>query len=293
MRRWLPLALSALLLGCGPAADPTPSGVPTPGLTVIVSPTSTARSAPTPTPEPTVPEVPAEALQVANTDGQGVYLRAEPRLDAERVRAWPEGARLDVVGPDASVDGATWRKVMDPVGNVGWVPAQYVAPLVVPTRTPGPAGPTPTPTAVERQQAYVERVLDTGLVEVRIGSAPYQVVYLGVDPVSQFEQGEAVADLVREAVERNRALVEGKMVELERDVTDVDASGRLLRYVFVEGIFVNAELVSHGYARAASAPPDTRYARQLAEAERAAREARRGLWGAPTPTPAATPTPGG
>jgi endonuclease YncB( thermonuclease family) len=36
--------------------------------------------------------------------------------------------------------------------------------------------------------------------------------------------------------------------------------GRLLRFVYADGILVNAELVREGYARAKAFPPDTRYA---------------------------------
>lgn len=73
----------------------------------------------------------------------------------------------------------------------------------------------------------------------------------------------------------------GATVLLERDVTDRDQFGRLLRYVWTtDGTFVNDALVRGGYARVSTFPPDVRWTAALLEAERAARETQTGLWGA-------------
>ena len=81
-----------------------------------------------------------------------------------------------------------------------------------------------------------------------------------------------------EALEANRKLVEGKRVRLERDVSETDKYDRLLRYVYVDGIFVNAELVSQGLAEAKAYPPDIKYQDYLEELEAKARQAGRGMW---------------
>lgn len=65
---------------------------------------------------------------------------------------------------------------------------------------------------------------------------------------------------------------------LQKDVSGKDRFGRLLRFVYSDGILVNAELVREGYADARVYPPDTRYAGCFAALEREAREARRGMW---------------
>jgi hypothetical protein len=64
---------------------------------------------------------------VAGTDGQGVFLRRAPRAD-DRLQAWSDGTRLDVLGPDVQNDGLYWVPVRDPCGASGWVPLRYVAP---------------------------------------------------------------------------------------------------------------------------------------------------------------------
>lgn len=65
---------------------------------------------------------------VAQTGGDGVYLRATPRM-ADHLRAWGEGTKLEVIGEDASGDGHRWKRVRDPSGQAGWVPAEFVLPL--------------------------------------------------------------------------------------------------------------------------------------------------------------------
>ena len=79
---------------------------------------------------------------------------------------------------------------------------------------------------------------------------------------------------------RNRQLVEGKRVRLEKDVSETDRFGRLLRYVWVGDDMVNARIVEGGYAAVSTFPPDVRYQDLLLGLQRAAREAGRGLWGA-------------
>jgi len=53
--------------------------------------------------------------------------------------------------------------------------------------------------------------------------------------------------------------VEGKTVLMEKDVSEVDQYGRLLRYVWVDDMMVNAELIRLGYAQAVTYPPDVKY----------------------------------
>ena len=86
------------------------------------------------------------------------------------------------------------------------------------------------------------------------------------------------------ASERLRMLVEGRHVRLERDVSDVDHFGRTLRHVWQGRTLVAERLLREGLGHAQAIPPDTRHAARLRDAERAAREAGRGLWSVPRPT---------
>jgi micrococcal nuclease len=88
--------------------------------------------------------------------------------------------------------------------------------------------------------------------------------------------------LAGDATAATRSLIDGRTVVLEQDVTDTDRFGRRLRYVWLERddgwLLVNLELVRLGFARAGRYRPDTTYDTLLHDAERAARDARRGIW---------------
>jgi len=120
------------------------------------------------------------------------------------------------------------------------------------------------------EQALVTSVIDGDTVELEDGR---RVRYLGIDTP---ESGEYYAE---EATARNKDLVEGKTVELQRGPRDQDEYGRLLRYVYVDGVFVNAELIAGGYATAYIFDPDDRYSQILVQLEQYAKMKERGLWG--------------
>ena len=121
----------------------------------------------------------------------------------------------------------------------------------------------------------VTRVIDGDTIKLENGET---VRYLLIDTPETTE--EPVDCYGREATERNRELVEGERVRLERDATDRDAYGRLLRYVYVDGTMVQAQLVREGYGYVYSRQPDVKYLKELAVLEREAREQGLGLWGA-------------
>ena len=86
--------------------------------------------------------------------------------------------------------------------------------------------------------------------------------------------------LRREASQRNKELVEGKQVQLEKDVSETDRYGRLLRYIWLNGRLINEQLVAEGYAFASVYLPDSKYQTVFQDAERQAREDNEGLWAA-------------
>ena len=89
------------------------------------------------------------------------------------------------------------------------------------------------------------------------------------------EQGMYFFDEAREVLE---VMVLGKEVILEKDISEADKYGRLLRYVYVRGLFVNLEMVEKGFANVYTCPPDIKYSEEFLEAERKARSNNLGLW---------------
>jgi micrococcal nuclease len=127
-------------------------------------------------------------------------------------------------------------------------------------------------------------VVDGDTIRVVIDGQEYALRYIGIDAPEPDDPAGP------EASEANRRLVEGRTVLLEKDVSETDRHGRLLRYVWVGDLLVNAEMVRLGYARAVAYPPDVRYQELFTELEAEARAAQRGLW---APQPTAVPTPAG
>ncbi|MEO0106741.1 MAG: thermonuclease family protein [candidate division WOR-3 bacterium] len=76
-------------------------------------------------------------------------------------------------------------------------------------------------------------------------------------------------------------LILNKRVRMRRDVTERDDYNRLLRYVFLDDRFINAEMVRMGFAETRFYPPDTLYKKQLEELEKIAIRNKRGLWNFP------------
>ncbi len=131
----------------------------------------------------------------------------------------------------------------------------------------------------------VTRVIDGDTIEVDIAGTIYKVRYLGIDTPELDDKRPEFSALAQEATRYNRQLVAGKTVRLEKDVSETDRYGRLLRYVYVGDIFINAELVRQGLAWVKVYEPDTKYQDTLEKAEAEARQDKKGLWAPPTPPP--------
>jgi endonuclease YncB( thermonuclease family) len=116
----------------------------------------------------------------------------------------------------------------------------------------------------------VQRVIDGNTFELTDGK---NIRLIGIDAP---EAGETCS---AEATQKLTSLIAGETVYLEKDVSETDIDGKLLRYVYVNGVFINLELVYYGYAYAVTYPPDIAYASQLADAEEDAIDNSRGcLW---------------
>lgn len=139
---------------------------------------------------------------------------------------------------------------------------------------PSTLRPSPRASMVEAagSPARLLRVIDGDSIVVEMNGMTYEVRYIGVDTPEYGESG------FHEATGRNQQLLASGPIRLEKDVSETDPYGRLLRYVFAGDVFVNAELVGLGYAQAATYPPDVRHSHYFVQLQREAREAGRGLW---------------
>ncbi|MDH3676124.1 MAG: thermonuclease family protein, partial [Anaerolineae bacterium] len=181
------------------------------------------------------------------------------------------------------------------------IPDLFLTPYLSPTPAPSTDTPEPTPTSTvvvpatgtptptpdraaqtqatdlppERLEAQVINVVDGDTIDVRINGDEFRVRYLLIEAP---EIGGADEPLALEATEANRQLVEGKIVIVERDVSETDQDGRLLRYVWVEDLLVNEELLRIGLAQTATFSPDVKYFDRLADVQQQAQAAGVGKW---------------
>ncbi|HST03887.1 MAG TPA: hypothetical protein VLQ48_04040 [Chloroflexia bacterium] len=93
--------------------------------------TPTATLAPPTSVPPTPTTIAEEYVKVANTQGQGVRLRAEPKLDAARVDGLGEGVVCKIIGPDQKNEDGTWRNVTvvsggGTPGETGWILSNWL-----------------------------------------------------------------------------------------------------------------------------------------------------------------------
>jgi len=148
------------------------------------------------------------------------------------------------------------------------------------------------PASPRRLPAAVVKVVSGDTIHVFVNGEVERVRYIGVtapDPGEGAEQpGEPFG---REALRFNRGLTNAKNVRLELDVLERDPEGRLLAYVWLGDVMVNAEMIGHGFGQVVTGGPNVRHQEALLRRQEQARAAQRGIWkatgGSARGTPAA------
>jgi len=127
-----------------------------------------------------------------------------------------------------------------------------------------------------RMQVQVKRVIDGDTFETSSGD---RVRMIGIDTPESVKPNSPVEPFGKEAARYARELLEGKQVTLQFDIELRDRYKRLLAYVYLQdGSFANETIIRSGYARVLTIPPNVAHAELFLEAEREAREQKRGLW---------------
>ncbi len=129
--------------------------------------------------------------------------------------------------------------------------------------------------ANDRAVSLVVRVIDGDTIEIEDG---IRVRLIGINTPELGDSRTSAECFAREAYFKTKELLEGQTIALERDVSETDRYGRLLRYIYLEDVFINELLVRQGFAYASSYPPDVKYQEILSKAEKEAREESAGLW---------------
>lgn len=121
----------------------------------------------------------------------------------------------------------------------------------------------------------VSRVIDGDTFEIQGG---IKVRLIGIDTPEMKNKNKTIDCFALEAKKKAEDLLTNKEVVLEKDVSETDRYGRLLRYVYLNGEMINDTLVKDGFAKISTFPPDVKNAQIFLASERMAREAKAGLW---------------
>ncbi len=155
----------------------------------------------------------------------------------------------------------------------GWQPSPIVTPPLIASSS-ATAG-------LQGERALVERVVDGDTLVLSDGKT---VRFIGIDTPETVDPRRPVGCFGKEASNETKTLLTSKEVILQKDLSDQDKYGRLLRLIFLpldDGtiLFVNDYLVREGFAKVMTYPPDIKYNEKFREAEAEAKAEKRGLWG--------------
>ncbi|MTK13818.1 MAG: nuclease [Clostridiaceae bacterium] len=133
------------------------------------------------------------------------------------------------------------------------------------------------------KEVWVSRVVDGDIIELSDGS---KVRFIGVNTPESTTRTEPYG---KEASDYIKKQLTNKTVYIEKDVSETDKYGRLLRYVWldipkeisdteIKTKMFNAILVSEGYGEVSTYSPDVKYQEYFTRYNSEARTASKGLW---------------
>lgn len=140
-------------------------------------------------------------------------------------------------------------------------------------------------------EARVTRVVDGDTISVSIDGKEYKLRMIGVDTPETVHPNKPVEFYGKEASDFTKQQLTDKTVYLEKDVSESDRYGRLLRYVWTSrpatnnptdseiiNQMFNAKLVKNGYAQVYTYPPDVKHIPLFIQLQNQARSNNLGLW---------------
>ena len=178
-----------------------------------------------------------------------------------------------VLGDETTSDGAMsivywrasdgWRVAHD---HTSTLPAGTVLRPHVTAATDGPPRPIR-----ETFRCNLTRIIDGDTIECR---AIGRIRLIGMDTPERNQ-----APYGGQATQALTALLgDASLIEIEPDVEPRDRYGRVLGYVWADGVMVNWALVRRGFAVILTYPPNVQYVDWLTDAQRLARKDAIGLW---------------
>ncbi|WAM32456.1 thermonuclease family protein [Caldicellulosiruptor naganoensis] len=165
---------------------------------------------------------------------------------------------------------------------------KQLANTTVPTATyKKESGKPVQPFPINFTKVFVTKVIDGDTIVVRLPSGKEEKVrFIGVNAPESTDRLEPYG--VQASLFTEESL-SNKYVYLEKDISERDKYGRLLRYIWlsppaqineseIRQKLFNAILVLEGYAQVATYPPDVKYTEYFLKFQREAQQKGKGLW---------------
>ncbi|MGB4722972.1 MAG: thermonuclease family protein [Defluviitoga tunisiensis] len=139
---------------------------------------------------------------------------------------------------------------------------------------------------ISLEKGVVTRVIDGDTVEIEIDGKIYKTRFIGIDTPESTTKIEPFG--LEASLFTTKELL-GKTVYLEKDVSETDRYGRLLRYIWLEPPneindleirtkMFNAILLLNGFAKISTFPPDVKYEEYFLTYSKEAQDNNLGLW---------------
>ena len=147
---------------------------------------------------------------------------------------------------------------------------------------------TTTPPVSAYEWYPVLKVIDGDTLTIVMDGKNVTIRLIGLDTPETVDPRKTVQCFGKEASEKAKQILSGTSVRIETDPSQgqLDKYGRTLAYVYVtansrpEGILVNEYMIREGYGHEYTYNLPYKYQAQFKEAERLAREEKKGLWAA-------------
>lgn len=131
----------------------------------------------------------------------------------------------------------------------------------------------------------VTKVTDGDTIRIEMDGRNESVRLIGINTPETVDPRRTVECFGKEASERMKEIVGGKIVRLEYDDSQAlrDTYDRLLAYVYLEdGQMLNRKMIAEGYAYEYTYLTPYRYQREFRDLQRLAQSSGRGLWASDT-----------
>jgi micrococcal nuclease len=153
--------------------------------------------------------------------------------------------------------------------QLGHVKVQLSSPATTPATTTSDSSAPAADGTYPKYDATLTRIIDGDTIVISTGE---HVRFVGMNaPEHDTQYGPG-------ATAHLHQLIDGKSLQLQRDVSDKDKYGRILRFVWVGSENVDLQMVKDGWAKQLLIEPDNEYADQIKTLQQQAEAAHLGIW---------------